>query len=329
MKIEHKIRTFTWWWYLLIGITGLVVFGMIAYSHHKAIRMTTVYAPLIDAAMDIKLEATTAHLWFEEILSGDRHEDMEAVWNHLDQADWYARAMLEGGTNYEGTFIPLDDAEMRQNILAIRIKLSELKDITEKRLATIETSGSGTGVDQHYDEIFNSFIVDTNETEARLQEIMAQDLRRFRLIQTSLIVVSSLLLFVVGIVFYRFERHRTKDAIKIRHSNEELRKEIAERKLIQDRVSGFAHILEESLNEIYVFDAKTLRFIQVNKGARLNLGYSMEELCRMTPLDLKPEFTSESFEKLVEPLLTGKRKEIRFTTVHRRKDGSPPARAGK
>jgi hypothetical protein len=97
MKIEHMIRTFTWWWYLLIGITGLVVFGMIAYSNHKAVHLNIVYASLIDAAIDIKLEATTAHLRFEEVLSGDRHKDIEAVWKHLDQADWYARTMLEGG----------------------------------------------------------------------------------------------------------------------------------------------------------------------------------------------------------------------------------------
>ncbi len=95
-----------------------------------------------------------------------------------------------------------------------------------------------------------------------------------------------------------------------------------DKKLFEDNVTSFANILEESLNEIYIFDAKTLRFIQVNKGARLNMGYSMEELSNLTPLDLKPEFTFESFEKLVEPLLTDKKEKIQFTTVHRRKDGS-------
>jgi sigma-B regulation protein RsbU (phosphoserine phosphatase) len=48
----------------------------------------------------------------------------------------------------------------------------------------------------------------------------------------------------------------------------------------------------------------------------------MEELSSLTPIDLKPGFTSESFEELVEPLRTGKKEKIEFTTVHRRKDGS-------
>ncbi len=90
----------------------------------------------------------------------------------------------------------------------------------------------------------------------------------------------------------------------------------------ENEISAFANILENSLNEIYIFDAKTLRFIHVNKGACLNLGYSVKELSNLTPLDLKPEITAESFAELIEPLRVGKKEKIKFTTVHRRKDGS-------
>ena len=43
--------------------------------------------------MEIKFEATEAHLWLEEIISGDRSEDINAVWKHLDIADWYAEGI--------------------------------------------------------------------------------------------------------------------------------------------------------------------------------------------------------------------------------------------
>ena len=37
-------------------------------------------APLVDAAMEIKLEATTAHLWFEEIMTfGGRSREKRTV----------------------------------------------------------------------------------------------------------------------------------------------------------------------------------------------------------------------------------------------------------
>jgi PAS domain S-box-containing protein len=98
--------------------------------------------------------------------------------------------------------------------------------------------------------------------------------------------------------------------------------DITERRRAEDRVQVFAQVLEESRNEIYLFDARTLRFTQVNRGARENLGYSMEELAEMTPLDLKPEVTPEQFERLVAPLRHGTEDVSRFRTVHRRKDGS-------
>ncbi len=91
----------------------------------------------------------------------------------------------------------------------------------------------------------------------------------------------------------------------------------AERQLLR-----YNRVIERSLNEIYVFDSETLHFIDVNKGARDNIGYSMEELRRLTPVDIKPYVNAEDFEKLIAPLRTGEQKKIEFDTVHRRKDGS-------
>jgi PAS domain S-box-containing protein len=90
----------------------------------------------------------------------------------------------------------------------------------------------------------------------------------------------------------------------------------------EERERVFSKVLEDSRNEIYLFDAETLRFERVNRAARENLGYSMEELSEMTPLDLKPEFTPEQFAALVQPLLEGRLEVVRFETRHRRKDGS-------
>ncbi len=105
-------------------------------------------------------------------------------------------------------------------------------------------------------------------------------------------------------------------------SMKQLKEEIEVRKQADERITSLAHILEESLNEIYIFNAKTLKLIQVNKGARLNLGYKMEEINKLTPLDLKPKMTRKSFVKLVEPLHKKQVPKIQFETVHRRKDGS-------
>jgi PAS domain S-box-containing protein len=98
--------------------------------------------------------------------------------------------------------------------------------------------------------------------------------------------------------------------------------DLTDLKQAQERERVFAQVLEESRNEIYLFDAETFCFQQVNRGARENLGYSMDELRAMTALDLKPEFTAAHFAALIEPLQQGTRDLVQFETVHRRKDGS-------
>jgi PAS domain S-box-containing protein len=81
-------------------------------------------------------------------------------------------------------------------------------------------------------------------------------------------------------------------------------------------------IIEDAASETFVFDAETLRFVLVNRGARENLGYSMAELETLTPIDIKPKLTPEGFDALVAPLRSGEKTLINFRTVHRRKDGT-------
>ncbi|MEO1981204.1 MAG: PAS domain S-box protein [Fuerstiella sp.] len=105
-------------------------------------------------------------------------------------------------------------------------------------------------------------------------------------------------------------------------TNQELTKEIKQREQAQIRETEFGRILDESLNEIYVFHAESLRFIHVNQGDRKNLDYSMEELRELTPLDLKPAVSSRKFSQLVSPLREGGGATISFETVHQRKNGT-------
>ena len=88
------------------------------------------------------------------------------------------------------------------------------------------------------------------------------------------------------------------------------------------RAARLGRMIEHSRNEVYVFDAETLLFAEVNRGARENLGYGEAELARMTPLDVHAGLTAEAFEGLVEPLRAGREEVLRFRGHHLRKDGS-------
>lgn len=81
-------------------------------------------------------------------------------------------------------------------------------------------------------------------------------------------------------------------------------------------------IIDTNMNEVFVFDADTLRFTYVNQAAQTNIGYTFDEMMFMTPIDIKPEYTMETFVRMIEPLRTGALSDFTFETLHRRKNGS-------
>lgn len=87
--------------------------------------------------------------------------------------------------------------------------------------------------------------------------------------------------------------------------------------LQKDTVDSFTDTLDKVLDCIFMFDPETLQFTYVNQGAIDHLGYTREQLLQMTPLDIKPEFTPESFGAMAEMLKSGRKESQTFTTVHR------------
>ncbi|MBT6297365.1 MAG: PAS domain S-box protein, partial [Nitrospina sp.] len=95
-----------------------------------------------------------------------------------------------------------------------------------------------------------------------------------------------------------------------------------DKKRIEKDLTRFGRLLNSSSNEIYMFDASTLKFTQVNSGACENLGYSIDELLQMTPLDIAHNYNLEAFQKLIEPLVEKKKTLVSVESVHKRKDGT-------
>ncbi|MFC3909381.1 ATP-binding protein [Legionella dresdenensis] len=104
------------------------------------------------------------------------------------------------------------------------------------------------------------------------------------------------------------------------HSEFLLQKEMRERKRIEQKSIEMTTIIDETHNEIYVFDADDFRFSQINKGACESLGYSKEQLFRMTMLDIQKQHTPESFWQLIEEVRTSESHYLDYQTTHTRAD---------
>jgi diguanylate cyclase (GGDEF)-like protein/PAS domain S-box-containing protein len=97
--------------------------------------------------------------------------------------------------------------------------------------------------------------------------------------------------------------------------------DITERKRAEEALAQFKQTLDQTQDSVFMFREDDFRFIYVNDGAKRQVGYSEAEMLRMTPLDIKPEFTLERFRQMVRPLRDGTQASLDFETVHRHKDG--------
>lgn len=87
------------------------------------------------------------------------------------------------------------------------------------------------------------------------------------------------------------------------------------------QLSQFKTTLDKTRDCVFMFDPDSLRFFYVNQGAMEQVGYSYQELLVMTPVDIEPEFTSEQFATMIEPLISGKESSLVYETIHRHKNG--------
>lgn len=205
-----------------ISVTLLVM--AVVYSSFRTGRdMARRYFPLVSAAMEIEIEATTAHLWFEEVISGDRTVDIGTIWAHLEKSAWYAHAMLDGGKNEKGTLLALTDPKLRLQIKETIVDLQNFRHIAQQRWEAQSTSGSGSEIDQQFDQAFLEFNTTIEDVKNSLQKMIIKDLQRFKLMQQSLMALIIILGIITGGLLLRYNARIKKQILALHEQEESLR----------------------------------------------------------------------------------------------------------
>ena len=143
----------------LAGLIGGVGFYYIKSVGNEGVRVSTKLAPLGDAAMEIKLTATRAHLLFEEIIAGDAGEDINDVWKELEETLFYCDAIIKGGKNDEGTFFASEDPAVIDKVRIVKKSVENFIISAHTRYDT-RTSVAGTvsEADQTFDVSYEAII---------------------------------------------------------------------------------------------------------------------------------------------------------------------------
>jgi PAS domain S-box-containing protein len=134
-------------------------------------------------------------------------------------------------------------------------------------------------------------------------------------------------------IAYELDRRVVERTAELAATNEELRKEVAERKLAEASLSQ-AHtqavrseekwrsVFENSAVGVALADLNG-RFIATNPVFQRMVGYTDDELRQLTFLDITHEENIEQNRSLVRDLLDGKRQQFQIEKRYRRKDGQP------
>lgn len=218
--------------YQAIGVvllTSLIFLSVMVYLFVQGRFLASHHAPLVYAVQEIKLETTTGHLWFEEIISGDQSLTLEDALVHMDRADWYVKASLNGGQRGGITFYPLELENLREELVEVGDILAQFRQVALLRHQQNIDAKPGSEIDQRFDAIFKHFITKANYLTQSLQNEIKNDLVRYYTISVLVFVFS--VGVTIALLIYLHRQEKFKQTLletlatsnrQVRHKNREL-----------------------------------------------------------------------------------------------------------
>ncbi len=250
-------------------------------------RMVSQYSTLVANSIEVKLEIATAHLWLEEVISGDLHESIETVWLFHDKASHHLDEILKCSRDPLINVGSVDFFQIRQDINHIKNKLAQFRNITLERFNSIEYAGAGSEIDQIYDAAFVDLLKQIDKVIKKLKSFSKDDLEQFNLIQLLLILLILITATVFGFVLYLYQKRLMALYNKQLVINRSLSE--TETRLQDIAFCGGDWIWEVDSSGRYTYASENVVDI---------MGYYPDEIIGRTPFDLMPAEESKRVAQL-------------------------------
>lgn len=218
--------------YFFSVITATILVTVMMFLFFQGNNLLEEQRPALEAIEKVKLHTTSAHLSFEEISGGDKSESIEDVWSQLALADWYCLAILYGGDNEQGHFLPLQDEAARAGVREMRGLLQTFKKETVARYERLRSTRPGSAADKQSDQTFRQLIQIANHVESVVQGRFNTDATRYRYTWIVLIGISAFISLCASYFLYRKEKDKTRLVTSLnlaKYSIEEKNKELKKR----------------------------------------------------------------------------------------------------
>ena len=154
---------------ILIGAVGIYYNGA---STSLAVKISDEGHVYDQVIMDYKYKAANLHLWFEEIIAGDRNENIEDVWKELEKASELIE-ILENGGNYNGKIIQSirKIPEAYKLVKLLKYEMASFTSVARKRYSALSgATGVGSDVDQEFDQRYQLVQMELKDFESVFTE---------------------------------------------------------------------------------------------------------------------------------------------------------------
>lgn len=204
---------------LLTSITATLSAVLLLYIHTTSTNTIQKYTPWVDAATEIKLETTFAHLWLEAILSGNSDKSADDVNQHLEQAKWFAIAILDGDRNEEGIFLPLEEGLLRTQVNQLLYSIQNFHKAIDIRLKLPTTPAEPN---EQYDQLFFEVIQGANELKQALKRHIKNKNNSQNSLLAMLFIAICLMTIISGYSIWRFTDNRARYLAKLSLANKQI-----------------------------------------------------------------------------------------------------------
>lgn len=239
--------------YLSVAGIGLAILALVSFGFHIGDRLTSLDGPMVNAAGQIKLEATIAGLMIEEILTNGIVGGLEENWEHLDDAVNRLRRLSEAETNWKAAFLPFQRPGLEKDLEELEQKRKAWRAAANLRIREEGLSFLRDQDEIRYQAVFFEFMEIVNRLEDRLQGIMTENRRRFRYAQGALIAACLGLTLLAAAVLFRYERQRTRHLNALLRTEQRLTAEIEDRKRTARELAERTEALERSNRDLQQF----------------------------------------------------------------------------
>lgn len=202
---------------VIISIVGLIVVGVMMFGFYMSKHLYKVNIPLSDASMEIRIDAIQAYLWFEELLGGDEDKSMAEILQLQERAEWYVKAMIEGGESSHLKLAPLKEIELQDDIQQLQFLLEEQRVLFNARLEQKDSSGPGSQIDSIHHSLIEKLVSHSDKLEMDLKHHMINEYHIFSNIWLGATAFCGFLFLITIYAYYRYDNYRKENYLKIFH----------------------------------------------------------------------------------------------------------------